>query len=67
MKLFHWMEIQALRDYGAGQVIIMAESLEEAHMSAIRDLPDHVAEEVLRTSPEVVHSSSYAIGIMGSA
>lgn len=37
MKLFHWDNVTALANYAAGNIIVMAESVELARALALRD------------------------------
>ena len=65
MKLFHWPAVQALTDYSSGDVIVMANTIEEARAIVRKDNPssrdpedypdrkDNIADEIDCTEPGV--------------
>ena len=65
MKLFDWVAVDALADYNRGEVIVMANSLEEALEIVKKENPE-VYEEIKNEEPDV-YDSPTAIYIYGSA
>ena len=65
MKLFDWVAVDALAQYLSGEVIVMANSLEEALEIVKKENPE-VYEEIKNEEPDV-YDSPTAIYIYGSA
>ena len=71
MKLFHWNESETLRDYGWGDIIVMAETVEEARQMVKDAKPagyreDEVYKDTL-ADPIVLEGKDAIITILGSA
>ena len=70
MKLFHWHTVEALRDYGSGDVIIMAPDLETAREVFRKENPDNydgVVDEIERNDPDSIYDNPASISLRGSA
>jgi len=71
MKLFHWWHVEALKDYARGDLIVMAENLDEAVKTVMND--DEASYRLkgeIRTNPEEnlrTYENPTAIQIYGSA
>ena len=71
MKLYRWDEAESLREWQAGNIIVMAESVESARRivreyAAKHGEPGLVADTV-HTNPDVLEGGDAVITIWGSA
>ena len=75
MKLYYWSDVEELADYATGEVIIMADSLQEALDTIRKQLieakeTDHFIDELmkeLKNTEPFVYDTPTAIWIGGSA
>jgi hypothetical protein len=72
LKMFYWSDVQALREYSSGEVIILARSLEEARESFSKEEGGtfqytDLVQEILNTAPSMVYENYGSICIRGSA
>ena len=66
MKLFVWDMVESLRNYGAGEVIVMAKDLDQARQQVREQGSDAVASEIDSREPDAVFDKPHAVLIQGS-
>lgn len=71
MKLFHWEQIEALKDYYPGEVIVMAETeemaIELACTNKVYDCDSILLRQELTAKKPVVTSKPTAILVLGGS
>jgi len=71
MKLFHWYHVDALRDWAAGDLIVMAEDLDQAVKQVMEDEEaSYTLKGEIRTNPTEnlrIYEKPETIQIYGSA
>lgn len=68
MKLFWWDDLESLRDYATGDLIVHASSLEEAQNIVKKECSSTVYEDMMKSEPEIYGDDEpVVIEFVGSA
>ncbi len=68
MKIFWWCDVESLRDYLSGELIVHASSLEEARNLVKKECSSDLFEEIMKSEPEIYGDDEPAIfKIIGSS